>query len=381
MSKGTIIYVGNFELPDKSASANRVMNNRKLFSEIGYRVVMLGVVHEQFGGVRISSYDQDIYEEAYPSSTVSWAKHMGSIQNIKAVAEKYSDVKMILLYNVPYLLVNKCKNFFGKRNVKVCYDCTEWTPVTDGSFAKRLIKKWDCELIRNRLGKKADGLIVVSKTMQNAYQRNMNLLYLPPLVDITESIWHPDSEYVPEKYEFCFAGMLDGDKDSLDLVVKSFSLLNDQKAILRIIGVTKEEFLIYYPELKSDLEKLGDSILFMGLRSHTETIRYVLGCNCYIFIRKSDMRNQAGFPTKFVEAFTCGVNVITTDISDVRLYENESIRVVPKPDTDLITNEMKNVMRKKANNKIRDSFDYRRYIKVSEKFFGAVLHEVKESRK
>lgn len=320
MSKGTILYVGNFELPDKSAAANRVMNNRKLFSELGYRVAMLGIVHEQFDGVRVSSYDKDIYEEAYPTSTAAWAKHMGSVRKIAAVAEKYSDVKMVLLYNVPFLLLKNCKAYFGKRNIKVCYDCTEWTPVTDGSFAKRFIKKWDCKLIRNRLGKEADGLIVVSKMMRRAYQDQNNLLYLPPLVDIADAIWHPNHPYTPQTFEFCFAGMLDGDKDSLDKIVEGFSKMKRDQAILRIIGVTRDAFLAYYPAMSKVIAKLGDSVVFMGPKSHAETISYVLGCSCYIFVRKPDTRNNAGFPTKFAEAFSCGRPIIATEISDIGEY-------------------------------------------------------------
>ena len=43
MKKGTILYVGNFELPDKGASANRVVNNGKLFKSLGYEVAFFGV--------------------------------------------------------------------------------------------------------------------------------------------------------------------------------------------------------------------------------------------------------------------------------------------------------------------------------------------------
>ena len=34
MSNGTVIYYGGFALPDKSASANRVVSNGKLFSAL-----------------------------------------------------------------------------------------------------------------------------------------------------------------------------------------------------------------------------------------------------------------------------------------------------------------------------------------------------------
>lgn len=46
MSKGTILYAGNFMLPDKGASANRVVSNAKLFNRSGYQTVLLGVTKD-----------------------------------------------------------------------------------------------------------------------------------------------------------------------------------------------------------------------------------------------------------------------------------------------------------------------------------------------
>ncbi len=43
MSKGTILYVGGFELPDKNAAAHRVLSNGKIFRELGYNVVFIDV--------------------------------------------------------------------------------------------------------------------------------------------------------------------------------------------------------------------------------------------------------------------------------------------------------------------------------------------------
>ena len=378
MSKGTILYIGNFELPDKGASANRVMNNRKLFSELGYRVVMLGIVHEQFDGVRVSSYDMDIFEETYPASAAAWAKHMCSIRNITAVAAHYSDVKMILLYNVPFLLLKICKAYFGKRDIKVCYDCTEWTPVTDGSFVKQFIKKWDCKLIQNRIAKEADGVIVVSKMMQRAYQKQHNLLYLPPLVDITDAIWHPNPRYIPQTFEFCFAGMLDGDKDSLDKIVEGFSKMKRDKEILRIIGVTRDDFLTYYPAMSRVLEELAGSVIFMGRRNHTETIYYVLGCSCYIFVRKQDTRNNAGFPTKFAEAITCGRPIIATEISDIGEYMRMCDRgiLLKSLDTEEIAAAMetvKNNSSRYATGELSSCFHFQRYLSETEKWLAQIV--------
>lgn len=362
MSKGTILYVGNFELPDKGASANRVMSNRKLFQSLGYRVVMLGVVHEEFPGIRISCYEGDIYEEACPQSTRAWAEHLVSTKNMEALAEQCGDVRMIILYNAPYVLFRRCYSRFHKKNIKVCYDCTEWTTVTEGSFVKRFVKKLDGGLIRRRLEKKTDGLIVISSLMKRTYQKVRHLLLLPPLVDVTDSIWHQTPGHCPEKFEFCFAGMLDGNKDSLDKIVEAFARIKGENAVLRIIGVTKEEFLAYYPD---KMKFLSESVIFMGKLTHEKTLYYVNGCGCYIFIRQSDLRNNAGFPTKFAEAYTSGKPLIATDISDIRSYMDQSRGLILENlDISNIAEAMEEVMEHSElyqRNSLDPSFHYLSY--------------------
>ena len=45
--KGSVLYVGGFELPDKNAAAHRVINNAKILRELGYRVIFCGVDREK----------------------------------------------------------------------------------------------------------------------------------------------------------------------------------------------------------------------------------------------------------------------------------------------------------------------------------------------
>ena len=94
MAKGTIIYMGIFELPDKNAAAHRVVNNGKVFTALGYRTAFLGTVkNESFSGIRQSDYNENIFEEAYPKGTKNWIHHLFDTKNIEAVAEKYPDMK------------------------------------------------------------------------------------------------------------------------------------------------------------------------------------------------------------------------------------------------------------------------------------------------
>ena len=87
-----------------------------------------------------------------------------------------------------------------------------------------------------------------------------------------------------------------------------------------VIGITEPQFLEMYPELGSTLEKLHGKIRFCGRVSHAESISALMRADYTIIIRNRSRKNMAGFPTKFVEAVTCGINIIANDFSDVVEY-------------------------------------------------------------
>lgn len=372
MNKGTIIYAGGFNLPDKSASANRVVNNGKLFAALGFNAVFLGTDYSEthFTGIKDIGIS-DMYCESRPSNTKQWAAKMFSTENIESLIKKYPDTVAVILYNTPYSLVLQMRKSLKCSSVKLFYDCTEWTKDTDGSLPKRLVKAFDEYFIRKMLPKKTDGMITVSSMMTKAYQGKTDILQLPPLVDISAPIWN--QEPIPHTdFEFVFAGIPDGNKESLDKIIDSFLLVNED-ARLRIIGVDKQTFLNLYPDFEN---KLNDNITFMGRLSHTETVRYILSSDCYIFIRQPDRRNNAGFPTKFAEGFSCGIPIITSDISDISAYlENGKNGYIVSPQNkDEIAAAMDAAVQsfRNENTSLKTEFDYHSYIGACENWMRRV---------
>ncbi|NUT90382.1 hypothetical protein HNO91_28520, partial [Pseudomonas corrugata] len=78
MDKGTIIYLGGFELPDKNAAAHRVVANAKIFCELGYKVCFIGISNvvsdkkikkEVFFGF-------DSWSIPYPQNRIDWLKYI-----------------------------------------------------------------------------------------------------------------------------------------------------------------------------------------------------------------------------------------------------------------------------------------------------------------
>ena len=376
MAKGAVLYVGNFELPDKGASANRVVSNAKLFNSIGYQTVLLGVSKDKAcTDIRPlkNIFGLMMYERPYPVSMKMWLGHMYSAEYIEQILRFHGDIVLVILYNMPFSALKAAKKACKGRNIKVAYDCTEWANVTDGNAVKRFVKKRDEKLIRNQLAAAADGLIVISSTMERQYQGCKAMIKLPPLVDVEDKIWHQQPE-PHEGYEFCFAGMLDGQKDSLDVIVKAFAKVCDEQTKLRIIGVTKDEFMSVYPDAAEELNICGDNIIFMGMQSHFDTIRYVLGCDCYIFIRPADTRNNAGFPTKFAEATTCGVLMIASKVSNVAEFADKNATLIGSPNEGEIAKAMKIRSAKSEKNLVNKVFDYRNYQDRLSQWTTAILN-------
>ena len=319
----SVIYVGEFVLPDKSAAANRVVSNGKIFEHLGYRPLFLGAAatDDQFDGIRSVANHENMYEQAHPATSRQWIHHIFSTRNVQKLAED-ANPHIVIAYNLSFLTFLRLKRVFKKQGVRVAYDCTEWTGYTDGSFLKRMYKKVDEWLLRHLLAKVCDNLIVISDRMAQQYAHCKNLIQLPPLVDTSCSIWHQAVQRDEDVFEFCFSGRPDGDKESLDLLVNAFCSLEETKVRLRIVGLTKQEFLTLYPALEEQAK--DPRLVFMGQVPHAQSIGYTLGCDCYVFIRQPDRRNQAGFPTKFAESYTCGGRILTTNISDVGRYFTSS---------------------------------------------------------
>ena len=143
--KGTIVYYGNFELPDKGASAHRVVNNGKIFQALGYRVVFLGTnqTSDYFEGVKQTSFNKNMFEECYPDTTKRWMKYVFDASNIERLVGMLEDVKLIIAYNLPYFKFNNIKKLSNRLGISAAYDCTEWNGYAEGNFAKRLFKKID----------------------------------------------------------------------------------------------------------------------------------------------------------------------------------------------------------------------------------------------
>ena len=136
------------------------------------------------------------------------------------------------------------------------------------------------------------------------------------------------------------------------------------------VGINKEQFLKSNPQFTA--ADVPESVAFLGRVPHEQSIAYLKGADCSLIIRDSTRTNNAGFPTKFAEAVTVGVDVIATDISDLKIYSKKSNNVMIVEETlEETMAKFASVMpREKKERKLCDLFDYRKWTKNIEALIG-----------
>lgn len=344
MKKKTILYIGGFELPDKNAAAQRVLSNAKIFKELGFNVVFVGIdktlpQNTHIKDTQLNIYGFNAWAIPYPNSKKTWLNNITSNKHIEYIVDQhYSDnLYAVICYNYPFVAQYKVKNMCSKRDAFYIADATEWYGSSGGSLLFNTIKWLDTTLRMRFVHLLADGIITTSKYLSNFYNaKNCITVELPTLCDVDSLDNHIVSiQDNSSTIKMMYAGSafnlerVDTDrsniKDRLDKIILLLDKVYNQKNnfTLDIYGLTQENYLTVFPEHKKILEKLSNNIAFHGRKPHLEIIENIKRSDFTIFLREIDRVIEAGFPSKFSESISCGTPVVANMISNIEDYVSE----------------------------------------------------------
>ena len=384
MNDKKILYVGGFKLPDKNAAAHRVLANSKLFNKLGYSVTLIGHADNlfandlKFEGKLVDNIE--MYSRPYPITFQKWINYILSPAEIINFCKKYKP-SHIIFYNYPSIAQLRLYFFLKKENIVWLSDTTEWYSASKGNILKRIVKKLDTSLRMRLVNKINDGNIVISKYLQKFY-KNKNILLLPPLIDHKDEKWLDgdikENVLDLQSINLIYAGQFGTKKDNL---IEVFGIINELinennfKINFNIVGMSLEEY-------KKNIKGITyNFIKFHGRKSHIDTIRFIKKSDFVFFFRENNRVNTAGFPTKFVEAYTCSTPVITNLSSDLSEYLKNSVngfiisndRTVLKEQLFRILSLRKDdIISIKSKLKENEIFDYRNYKTMTESFFRKI---------
>ncbi|MGB7594384.1 MAG: glycosyltransferase [Erysipelotrichaceae bacterium] len=326
MSKGTILYIGGFELPDKNAAAHRVLSIGKIFRDLDYSVVYLGIDKDLECEAPIGTTNKIIqgfqcYAQPYPKTNKQWISYLTKIYSFLEISQSYPDLRAVVCYNFPAVPFKRIRNYCHKNNLKIFGDCTEWYSTQGSGLGFKVLKGLDGFFRMRVIQKQLDGLILVSDYLADYYKNQKNIV-LPPLVDLSEDKWKQEKPgFRVEKIKLVYAGDAGRNKDQLDILIEVLFALKDKIDFrCTIIGVSYQEYVAEHKNQIHMISQLGDKVEFSGRLTHLQCLAVIKSADFSIFLRESNRVANAGFPTKFTESVSCGTPVITNATSDLSKF-------------------------------------------------------------
>ena len=323
-----IVYIGAFRLPNLDAAAPRVLNNAKVFKELGYNVKFIswgGEYRDQDlcadGKYRVCDFEYVISGDLPVGS--SWLERLKTklTRGRKSIRilRQMEKPDLVILYNADNAFSNKMIRYCNTHDIKLANDINEW-------YANNELHWFD--VIQNHINMtrtqhKVKNKILISRFLDDYYPESNNVL-IPPLCDPEEPKW---SAIVEDERVKMFKGITliyagnPAKKDCVHSVINVVNTLAYEGEPIRflILGVSRESYMKSYSKfLQSKI--LHSNIIFLGRVSQDMIPAYYRKADFMVFLRKPNRKNMAGFPTKFAESMTAGVPVITNATSDLPKY-------------------------------------------------------------
>lgn len=391
-----IIYIGNFSFPLGNAAGKRVYGNGKLFKELGYEVIFIGVDRNNESNCELEYTEKEYdgfkyYNFPYPKNRSSWIKYNRLYKVLVEFLDKklyIKDIDMIIYYGSPSLslFINKLIRFSRNNNISIFSDCVDWLTVKTKNPMFNLIKWADNTYQKAYLNKRVDGVIAISEFLGTYYKRaGIKTVIVPPLSSVKYDLVDVNNS----RKRIVYAGLpfrkgeVIGDlstlKDRIDKTILYFykAKRNGADFVFNIYGFTKEEYLNSIPSQKEYIEYLGDSIEFHGMTVNDEVTEEITKTDFTILIRDVNRDTTAGFPTKISESISCGTPVITTKTSDLNKFiihgengyfldfdEKKASREI----YEIMNLDKKIIAKMKANCHNDNPFFYQRYIETMKIF-------------
>lgn len=333
----TVILAGGFGLPDRTASATRAIGIAKLYQSLGYQVILMGkiglAVPASDGPVELMVDGVRCLDIRRPFVGRAFRPYDESADSVAAVIDSLpaGSVKAVSAYNYPargaWSIIRACKT----RGVPAILDCTEWYGWEGRKIARNVMRMAMTEFRLRVLTRLAGNVICASRWFGRTVAQQ-NLLLLPFVVDASAPKWRPEPPRVatqggPRRFVYSGTAGVGMKKDRLPAAIEGFRSLHDQGLNFEFIvaGMTRDDYLRLRPDHAAVMSGMDAKVRFLGRIPHTDALALLRGADFSVFFRKPNRVSHTGFATKYVEAASLGIPVISNATSDLALYLSDGV--------------------------------------------------------
>lgn len=358
-----VAYVGPIDFPEGGAATRRVLGISQSLCDAGYRVTVvsgyLSANRAEGESVAVEPGIESVQvNERSAEHLPKWlrfARYFMMGRRSRRWFEQQSEwPKAIIIYSgySPYLLA--FSRWAKKRGIKIIFDAVEWYAAESWLGFITSPYLMNTELSMRYLIPKTDGVICISRALQDYYDgKQVPTVRVPPTLSIfpkstTDIVYTPTVDNINPAtgngpIRLVYAGT-PGKKDRLDKIATAVKQLNSQQNSdelnrrqrtleLHVVGMNEIEFINYMglsPESGAwDQQTLITAgLVCHGQIAHAAVTALLQQTHYTIFIREINRVSTFGFPTKYVESIAFGCPVITNITSDLEQFHHTTTGIV-----------------------------------------------------
>lgn len=386
MDNLTVFYTGMFRFPDKDAAGKRVLNIAKAIEKFN-----------NCENIIIGGWEQGGYEEKKMTQKIShFSFSLLDIQRTSKLKKLFSFLFLglsvipwmiknrnryshVMLYNPPFLFTIFCLLIGSLLGKKLILDTTEWYEsehMVGGKYGPASIENWfrmrvAYPLVRNT--------IAISSFLESYFQKkNVHVIKIPPLGDDSDATKLTNEDDDDIDVTLLYAGS-PGKKDRLDKFILEIIKNKTISTSVRfyIAGITKDIFLETFPACNINNSVLDSNCIFLGRISMSEVNALYKKTDYCIFFRENKRYAIAGFPSKYVEALSNRVPVITNGVGDI-VSDFPQTGIIFEPGVDSIDHliqyayENKNLLRQNIASVYNSKYTINANVEKLEEFFRQI---------
>ena len=335
MIKNKIIYIlGTFKYPYGDAASMRLTMLSKALIHSGAEVKIVSCSGRRGG---INNFPSGGYRDGVPYEILDSASYVTGFRlvdwAIRFISARFILVKFLKTKNAasPNLIISYNPGAWvgsgilkwGKQNsVPIIFDIVEWFDVNQclGGYFGPVF--YDSELFIRCISKKADGLIVISRYLEEYYKQfGIATILIPGLIDVMSNPKVESPLFLDEKFRVLYSGS-PGKKDMLlplmeaAKIIRNLNILNIQFIFtgFNILNALKIQ------NISPKLYENCSNVKILGWLSEVDMNSVRNMSDIMIVFRQDNRSSLANFPQKFSEYMGSKKAVIINNVGDMKDY-------------------------------------------------------------
>jgi glycosyltransferase involved in cell wall biosynthesis len=242
-------------------------------------------------------------------------------------------LKAVIVYTgywatVPFLL--RLRRLCRRHRIRLISYVVEWQ---SRHHYRNALSAIDGDIQRRWINPRLDGIICISRYLQDCYERRgVRTALIPPLLDLSDPMWpcspaaHQKATHRPIR--LLFSGYYRRDRQ--DILIRSVKRIREQGApvVLEYLGASRENIAALPNVGRELLDSLGDGLHFHGRVPDDQVYRIAASASFAVLLREDERWSRACFPSKLPEFSALGVPMLCNITSDLAGYLRDGLNAI-----------------------------------------------------